>query len=147
MGYHLSHAYVHYGANCRQDYIDQFLSIPIIFEHPMWLVERVSFIPSTTSAPHHIETSQLICKANDLTGVYMMGDIGRQWVNLALWMVISHSVFYFAQFFEPSRNKLRIRIMIIIAIITAFLGTWKQIFTFCMFISSVYHQKTILKSW
>ena len=26
---------------------------------------------------HHIETSQLICRANQLTGFYMMGNIGR----------------------------------------------------------------------
>ena len=33
--------------------------------------------PLTTSVPHHIETSQLICNANQLTGFYMMGNIGR----------------------------------------------------------------------
>ena len=31
----------------------------------------------TTSVPYHIETSQLICDANQLTGFYMMGNIGR----------------------------------------------------------------------
>ena len=31
----------------------------------------------TTNVPHHIETSQLICNANQLTGFYMMGNIGR----------------------------------------------------------------------
>ena len=31
--------------------------------------------PSTTNVPHHIETSQLICNANQLTGFYMMGNI------------------------------------------------------------------------
>ena len=30
----------------------------------------------TTYVPHHIETSQLICNANHLTGFYMMGIIG-----------------------------------------------------------------------
>ena len=30
-----------------------------------------------TSVPHHIETSQLICNANQWTGFYMMGNIGR----------------------------------------------------------------------
>ena len=30
----------------------------------------------TTSAPHHRETSQLICNANELTGFYIMGHIG-----------------------------------------------------------------------
>ena len=38
--------------------------------------------PLTTNVPYHIETSQLICIANQLTGFYMMGNIGRQWVNL-----------------------------------------------------------------
>ena len=33
--------------------------------------------PITTSVPHHIETSQLICNANRLTGFFMMGNIGR----------------------------------------------------------------------
>ena len=33
--------------------------------------------PLTTIVPNHIETSQLICIANQLTGFYMMGNIGR----------------------------------------------------------------------
>ena len=33
--------------------------------------------PLTTSVPYHIETGQLICNANQLTGFYMMGNIGR----------------------------------------------------------------------
>ena len=33
--------------------------------------------PLTTNVPHHIETSQLICSANQLTGFYMMENIGR----------------------------------------------------------------------
>ena len=33
--------------------------------------------PLTTCVPHHIETSQLICRANQLTGFYMMGNNGR----------------------------------------------------------------------
>ena len=32
--------------------------------------------PLMTDAPHHIETSQLICRANQLTGFYMMGNTG-----------------------------------------------------------------------
>ena len=32
--------------------------------------------PLTTNVPHHIETSQLISNANQLTGFYMMGNIG-----------------------------------------------------------------------
>ena len=31
----------------------------------------------TTNVPNHIETSQLIYIANQLTGFYMMGNIGR----------------------------------------------------------------------
>ena len=38
---------------------------------------RRSFNPLTTNVPHHIETSQLIWNANQLTGFYMMGNIGR----------------------------------------------------------------------
>ena len=30
-----------------------------------------------TNVPHHIETSQLICIANQLTGFYMIENIGR----------------------------------------------------------------------
>ena len=31
--------------------------------------------PLTTNVPHHIETSKLICIANQLTGFYMMGTL------------------------------------------------------------------------
>ena len=37
---------------------------------------RWSFNPWTISVPHHIETSQLICIADQLTGFYMMGNTG-----------------------------------------------------------------------
>ena len=33
--------------------------------------------PLTINVPHHIETSQLICNAIQLTGFYMMGNTGR----------------------------------------------------------------------
>ena len=33
--------------------------------------------PLTTNVTHHIETSQLICILNQLTGFYMMGNISR----------------------------------------------------------------------
>ena len=33
--------------------------------------------PLTINVPHHVETSQLICNINQLTGFYMMGNIGR----------------------------------------------------------------------
>ena len=35
----------------------------------------------TTNIPYYIETSQLICIANQPTGFYVMGNIGCQWVN------------------------------------------------------------------
>ena len=34
-----------------------------------------------TIVPHHIKTSQLIYGANQLTGVYTTGKIGREWVK------------------------------------------------------------------
>ena len=33
--------------------------------------------PLMTNVPHHIASSQLIYSANQLTGFYMMGNIGR----------------------------------------------------------------------
>ena len=33
--------------------------------------------PLATSVPHHLETSQLICRANQLTDFYMIGNISR----------------------------------------------------------------------
>ena len=41
-----------------------------------WNIECKLPNPLTTNVPHHIETSQLICNANQLTGFYMMGNIG-----------------------------------------------------------------------
>ena len=38
---------------------------------------KQSFNPLTTNVPHHIETSQLICNPNQLTGFCMMVNIGR----------------------------------------------------------------------
>ena len=38
----------------------------------------------TTNIPHHIETCQLIFRANQLTGFYMIGHIGRKWIVLRL---------------------------------------------------------------
>ena len=37
--------------------------------------------PLTTIVPHLIETSQLICIANQLTGFFMMWKIGRSWIK------------------------------------------------------------------
>ena len=39
------------------------------------------FNPLTPNVPHHIETNQLICSSNQLTGFYTMGIIGRLWVK------------------------------------------------------------------
>ena len=36
---------------------------------------KFSINPLTTNVPHHIETSQLICIANQLTGFYMKGTL------------------------------------------------------------------------
>ena len=44
----------------------------------------LGFKPLTTNIPHHIETSQLICNADQLTGFYMMGNTGCLWVNFKI---------------------------------------------------------------
>ena len=36
------------------------------------------FNPSMTNVPRHIETSQLICIANQLTGLYILMNIGAR---------------------------------------------------------------------
>ena len=40
--------------------------------------------PKTTNVPHHIETSQLICNANQLIGFYIMWNsaVVVQWLSL-----------------------------------------------------------------
>ena len=35
----------------------------------------------TTNNLHHTKTSQLICNANQLTGIYIMGNIDRSWAK------------------------------------------------------------------
>ena len=35
--------------------------------------------PLPTNIPNHTETSQLIFNVNQLTGFYMMANIGREW--------------------------------------------------------------------
>ena len=37
----------------------------------------ITFNPLTTSVSHDIETRKLICNANQLTGSYIMENIGR----------------------------------------------------------------------
>ena len=41
------------------------------------MFNRILLNQLTTNFPHHKETSQLICNANQLTDFYMMGNIGR----------------------------------------------------------------------
>ena len=43
--------------------------------------DRQSLNPLETNVPNHIEISQLICNANQLTGFYMMGSSGRSWIK------------------------------------------------------------------
>ena len=38
--------------------------------------------PLTTNVPHQMGTSQLIYNTNQLTGFYMMGNVGYQWVKI-----------------------------------------------------------------
>ena len=67
--------------------IAKFLRTPILKNISEWLLllrelkentglKWVKVNPLTTNVPHHIETSQLILIANQLTGFYMMGNIG-----------------------------------------------------------------------
>ena len=44
----------------------------------------LGFKPLTTNIPHHIETSQLICNVNRLTGFYMMRNTGCLCVNFKI---------------------------------------------------------------
>ena len=66
------------------------ISTAVLITHSSFLVKEVNYRnseikpnidskikPLTTNVLHHIETSQLICIADQLTGFYMMGNIGR----------------------------------------------------------------------
>ena len=46
------------------------------FGRNTYMILYISIKPLSTNVPLHIETSQLICIANQLTGFSMMGDIG-----------------------------------------------------------------------
>ena len=37
---------------------------------------NVELNPLTANVPHHVETSQVICNASQLTGFYVMGNSG-----------------------------------------------------------------------
>ena len=58
--------------------------------------------PLTTSVPHHTETSQFICWANQFTGFYMIGNIGCYWVksyirwkSIILYPLMCDELFFF----------------------------------------------------
>ena len=56
----------------------QLVSILLIKRTEFLRTEEVKQInPLTTSVPHHTDTCQLICIANQLNGFYMIGNIGR----------------------------------------------------------------------
>ena len=55
---------------------DSFIIDPASEYNPENYHVMVFFINSlTTNVPHHIETSHLICSANQLTGFYMLGTL------------------------------------------------------------------------
>ena len=54
--------------------------------------KRVKFNPLTANVPHYIEISQLICIADQLTGFYMMGNIGRYWINAKTYVFLVGTV-------------------------------------------------------
>ena len=56
-------------------------SYPLMSVRELFFSCLILLNPLTASVPHHIETSQLICIANQLTGFYFMGNIGREWVD------------------------------------------------------------------
>ena len=49
------------------------------------LLKFTSINPLRTNAPNHIETSQLICIANQSTDFYMMENIRREWFKRLKW--------------------------------------------------------------
>ena len=75
--------------------------IEVVFNAMHW--SKV-FNPLTTNASHRIETSQLICRVNQLTGFYMIGDIGRSWVNIGFEKVVILLVTWFTYKFLHFQN-------------------------------------------
>ena len=55
------------------------ISLKVRFFHFLKKLDEkiLVFNPLTTNVPNHIETSQLFSNANQLTGFYMTGNIGR----------------------------------------------------------------------
>ena len=47
----------------------------IVFMHDHRYIVMLN--PLRTIVPHHVETSQLVCIANQLTGFYMMRNVGN----------------------------------------------------------------------
>ena len=67
----------HKKVKCRKMLIrlDNLIASKIIF--PIrYLAARREFNTLTINVPQHIETSQLLCSANQLIGFYMMGTMG-----------------------------------------------------------------------
>ena len=52
--------------------LNEFFYFFVLF--PTTILRKIN--PLTTNVPHHIETSPLICIANQLTGFYIIGNIG-----------------------------------------------------------------------
>ena len=64
-----------YRSNSTQEFVKrEYWLLLIIVDRK---ISVLSINPLTTSVPHHIETSQLIYDANQLTGFHMMWNIGR----------------------------------------------------------------------
>ena len=57
--------------------------IPSLFDYISYCTRRYSGNgqPFNDQCSHHIETGQLICSANQLTGFYMMGILVVKWLN------------------------------------------------------------------
>ena len=57
--------------------ISEIIQTDICFRKKILFPRKYSNLlnPLTTNVPYHIETSQLICNANQLTGFYKMGNI------------------------------------------------------------------------
>ena len=50
----------------------------VLDNHPIHFPDVIKFVnPLTNNVAHPIETSQMICSANQWTGFYKMGNIGR----------------------------------------------------------------------
>ena len=57
--------------------LDFYYAFPLVVSSEDSIKRFLGLKPLTANVLHHIETSQLIWIANQLTGFYMMGNIGR----------------------------------------------------------------------